>query len=1324
MSFGPDDLPDRIQDDIEQARDRAEEQRDAQDDSTDTSDGGGSGGGGSSDDTGGGSAGGGFSPFPGVVAPPEPDPDPPDPDPSPPSGGGGSDDSTDDDTGGGSAGGGFAPTPDTDPAPPDPDPDPDPPDPDPTPPSDGDAGGGSAGGGFAPTPGTDPAPPDPDPDPPDPEPPTTDPAPPGGGGGGDDTGGGGGSGGSTGGDAPTQPGDGGANGGATPPDPEPPTTDPLQPPGDGQDPTAPPTEEPQERGTLPESSAPDSVDPNAADDTLGLAFDDSVSERVQGQAREFKTTLLDEYNLESRSAIEINWAEEGETFEANLTDRARAEIRENRLEDELSTTLEGSNAPGERGSFTIDPFGEDPVEVQTDESGDPVVRVTDERAREFLDDQQRREAIEAAFERDVREIPDDAPDRVDDQVARRTPGEGTPAEEAVTGDVTEIEEVEDIDDALTATVETDAGETVERTFAFDEEAQEQVRERRRTNALADLEERNEEIIRNLSGARTAQQQEKQRARAATRENQLPELNEEIIRNLSGARTAQQRVKMQARAPDVEVTRPGVGALNDQQQQNQGPLGGLIGPIFGRGDEIRTVGQETMAPAPGLSGDDLVEATEPGEESNIQFDTGITDDLTRGGILSERPGTNEGLLPGSVQVGSGRSPVGLTDDGLAQSEREQLQNVSRINLSEQGFRTTAQNISDYRDTFEDNDPVTVAGSELPENVLQGLAGAGVEAAAGVAQAPAFADTAVEMATQAPGEVREEGAVDVAQAVGRLGLVTGQETVRSIRENPVESGAAVAGAAAISAGTGTALGRGGRIVRDRVRTVGGPRLDLEDVTQEAVARYQRTGGTEGERFPGAEDPDLYQTDPAEAVRQQADQPEAVQDLFDDDGTILTKALGVEPEGPGRGRAAQGFQSGPGESLEEFDYETPGSFVGPDLSPNFLDVEGRSAGFSLRPGLPDLGSQPTGLLVRTDVENPDADTLDDFNQEMIDRGGDTTAVTKPADEVNPGEVEAIVPPGAEFRDVGGGPLRNLARRLGVGSDAYTVVQGRRVPLRGVVPDDVDADTPPRRFGFDDRAQADIPDGPDTRPAFTGTIDELAGSRRPGTDRPAPIVPADGGGDAPSEATRDVSEPSAPSGGVSGGVSPVGGVTSPTSPVGGSDGFTPGSSGGGGVSEGGPSGPPSDPSGGSGVPGSGGSVIPSDPGGSVIPSDPGEPGPPGDPSQPSDPGPPSDPITPTYGSSTPPSEPGTPPGGPTTPPGGPIIPPDTPDRPRRPDLDLDLDAGDRGRRDDSEGYKERFTIDFLNPFTGERIDTSAELGWDTRDDSDGGLFGSGGLF
>jgi hypothetical protein len=531
-------------------------------------------------------------------------------------------------------------------------------------------------------------------------------------------------------------------------------------------------------------------------------------------------------------------------------------------------------------------------------------------------------------------------------------------------------------------------------------------------------------------------------------------------------------------------------------------------------------------------------------TGTEADRDITDRLTTGGVLSEQRDSSDGLLPGEV---------------------------GGVDISEARLREEAQETREARtERFENSAELTIGGSDLPDRVITGAAEAASEITnpAGLVTS---AETAFEVGTSAPGTIADEGAGDVAATAGAVGVTAGAATVDSAQENPAE----FAGGAAFNliggAGAGSQLGRFSRATRDRVRTAGGAEIDASDLAGEDVIRNVETDGAEGERFPGADDPDLYESDPAEAVRQQADAntPAEIDETFSDagveDGTTLTKALDVEPEGPGRGRADTGFSSAPGESLEEFDYETPGSFAGPELSPNFLGIgDGGGRSFSFRPGTPDTGNNPTAVLARTEVENPDADTLDEFNREMIDRSGDTTAVTKPADEVNTGEIEAVVPPGAQFRSVGSGGARGTLQRLGIGSDFYTEIGGRRVPLRTVAPD--------RDRG--DGADSDVldGDGPDRNTGSGGqTLDELSERVETPTDRPVPgfgVGGSDSGGsDSPSN---------------SGGGSPFGDVSSgfDSGPGGGSGGGSPPGSG-----TPGPSGGPPAPGSSGGPSGSGGS-------------------------------------------------------------------------------------------------------------------------------------------
>jgi hypothetical protein len=277
---------------------------------------------------------------------------------------------------------------------------------------------------------------------------------------------------------------------------------------------------------------------------------------------------------------------------------------------------------------------------------------------------------------------------------------------------------------------------------------------------------------------------------------------------------------------------------------------------------------------------------------------------------------------------------------------------------------------------------------------------------------------------------------------------------------------------------------------VRTAGGTEVELEDVTSDSVAESYTGGTPDSPNFPGADDADLYETDPAEAVRRQADRdtPDEVDEFFEsagvEDGEVLKKAVDTEPDGPGSG----GF------ATQEGSYESPGGFVGPSLSPNFLRAGTRTE-TSLRPGLPRTG-RPTGVLVKTDVENTGASDLDEFNAELRDLEGDTTARTKPADDVNTGEIEAVIPSNAEFEGVGN---QGLLREFGVGSDFYTTVAGRRVPLRTVAPSDSGGGT-----GLDaDDLQLDV-----DADEFGGggrSLDEYL-SPDDSVDRPVPAV---GGGE-----------------------------------------------------------------------------------------------------------------------------------------------------------------------------------------------------------------------
>lgn len=299
----------------------------------------------------------------------------------------------------------------------------------------------------------------------------------------------------------------------------------------------------------------------------------------------------------------------------------------------------------------------------------------------------------------------------------------------------------------------------------------------------------------------------------------------------------------------------------------------------------------------------------------------------------------------------------------------------------------------------------------------------------------AETGLEVAENAPDLSREEQAALGSSAVA-LGTAAATRAATSARRRPASAIGSIGGGYLLGAGASAAIGRGARRLTDISRTAGGRDVDVTGLTNPRTVAHAEGEITDADaKFPGAEDPGQYRTDPAEAVGQQAEEytPEEVAAQFPEgaEGAVIKKALDVDPDAPDR--APSGFET------QEGSYESPGSFFGPEFSVNFLRVGGGRVG--LRPGLPGLGSRPTGVIARTDVENPDADTLEGFNEELLERAGETTARTKPAGEVNPGEIEAVVPPEAEFVPTGDDLL-------------YTRIAGRRVPLRTVLPADRDAD------------------------------------------------------------------------------------------------------------------------------------------------------------------------------------------------------------------------------------------------------------------------------
>jgi hypothetical protein len=449
------------------------------------------------------------------------------------------------------------------------------------------------------------------------------------------------------------------------------------------------------------------------------------------------------------------------------------------------------------------------------------------------------------------------------------------------------------------------------------------------------------------------------------------------------------------------------------------------------------------------------------------------------------------------------------------------------------QSASNDFKSYVDSLDPSPGRSVVLNTLGREATKAAGGSIISLPATIAGVAAGTENAFQTVQE---NVREEGIGGGLSESGEQAAAVGGTAALGLglafSERPVETTGQILGGALASYGTGIGGARAIRsglrtrpvtAVRDRIRTAGGEFVPLEELTTPAVAERFTTDDTDiadaEEKFPGATRQDLVERDdPAEAVRQQSAEqvPDVLAARFDEigiSGTGLFKTLDVTPEGPERGRSAQGFSAPEADSDLADEYETSGQSFGPSVSPNFLrigDPPDGSAGLSLRPGLPSLrpsGVSPTTIFTRTDVENPDARTIQQFDAELRDRAGDPTAlaVRREFEDMRPTEeIEAQTPPGSEFVDVGTGPLRNLARRLGIGADFYTRVQGRRVPLRTVAPE---SELPSSTFverlrtlAADERGELGA--GGDVAPArVTRQITDWEPD--PPTDRPLPLPP-----------------------------------------------------------------------------------------------------------------------------------------------------------------------------------------------------------------------------
>jgi len=288
----------------------------------------------------------------------------------------------------------------------------------------------------------------------------------------------------------------------------------------------------------------------------------------------------------------------------------------------------------------------------------------------------------------------------------------------------------------------------------------------------------ESVIEDVSEQRTAQQQEKQRAKAEAEANQLPDANEAVIEDISEARTAQQREKMQERAPDVEQdTEPAgpvgaaTGAVSDAiEGAQQSPLGDVVGAVGGASRQAgQAVNQNVVQPGAELAGD-------------------VAD------VGSDAAQLQQGLNPSTL----------LVSPGAAQETRRQ----GIEGLNDADALSDVQDVARGEDA-EASDPSVV--EQRVEGFSQGLGGGAISASIGApAEVAQTGGTALE-GVQFTGEaIEEQGAAAGAATAGAAGVAFAQDAAEDFGEAARESpsrvaGSLIGGAAAGSVTTPVRVGR---------------------------------------------------------------------------------------------------------------------------------------------------------------------------------------------------------------------------------------------------------------------------------------------------------------------------------------------------------------------------------------------------------------------------------------------------------------------------------------------------------------------------------------
>lgn len=284
----------------------------------------------------------------------------------------------------------------------------------------------------------------------------------------------------------------------------------------------------------------------------------------------------------------------------------------------------------------------------------------------------------------------------------------------------------------------------------------------------------------------------------------------------------------------------------------------------------------------------------------------------------------------------------------------------------------------------------------------------------------AETAGEVATNIDEAERQGKGREVAETAGATARDTGAAAVESARKRPVETAGGVTAGLLLTYGSGAAIEKTATSARVASRAARGrSKIDVtEETNPETVAALRGDGGRSKypseDRRPGEGRVEAFERQARENTA------EPVERAFDEAGVnegVVVKHVSGKGKMKGESRVRGTIETD--RDIKRRDDPKGGMFVSPEASLYFTRASESSAG--LRPRLPGTGKPSRQIAIKTDVDKePDtvgyegAGEPGPESQFLADREGEPTAYLRSEANRNPGEVEAVIPPGAKFERV----------------------------------------------------------------------------------------------------------------------------------------------------------------------------------------------------------------------------------------------------------------------------------------------------------------------